>query len=234
MNKKETMKALLEYRSVFPKAYDFTKMDEEIVLARWHKQLHHLDYELVVKAIDYLAATEPRHAENPTYQIKNAIYSIGNPKLSEGEAWQVVKKALRENGGFSINAWNELPEEIKATIGSRQTAQSWALMDSSQLDTVVASNFMRTYRQVKERNDKYEPVGELCEEIARMFKANSEKLLSNKAPLAIEYEEPEEHEHIYDPERDMYVIRKKEKPVKEMASDLANALSMPSENQKER
>lgn len=234
MNKKEIVKILALYKIAFPRTYNnLSPSDEDVLLNLWYAQFKSYDYKLVADALNYWLAADTTGYAPTIGQLKNTIYNAANPSLTEGEAWAVVRKAMQD-GGFTKAEWETLPEDIKTVCVSPQTVWQWAQMDSAEVNGVIASNFSRSYRALLEKKRKEEIAGNISQEIASIYHSKPKELLENQETLAIEYEESEEHEHIYDPERDMYVIRKKEKPVKEMASDLANALSMPSENQKER
>lgn len=81
-------------------------------------------------------------------QIINKIRQIVEPEeMTEIEAWALVNKAIRHSGYIerAKEEWDKLPEPIQSIIRPEQL-QEWALQDSKDLQTVVASNFMRSFR----------------------------------------------------------------------------------------
>ena len=56
--------------------------------------------------------------------------------------------------------FEKLPPEIQTVVGCPKQLASWELLDSKQLDTVVQSNFMRSYRAVIEDKERMEMLPE--------------------------------------------------------------------------
>ena len=74
--------------------------------------------------------------------------------LSEMEAWSIVNRAIRNGNYGAESEYLRLPREIQLAVGSAAQIREWASMDISELQTVAQSNFMRSYRTVKERERK--------------------------------------------------------------------------------
>lgn len=68
------------------------------------------------------------------------------------EAWAKVLWACKHT--YTENYWDKLPERIKKCT-SVQSLREWALMDSQVVNTVVKSNWIKSYQQVLEREKKY-------------------------------------------------------------------------------
>lgn len=89
-------------------------------------------------------------------QIKSKIQSLSkNSVVTEFEAWEKVKNAVRNSLYNSGEEYAKLPENIQKLIGSSSTLREWAMLDISELDTVVQSNFMRSYRAKIEHEKEY-------------------------------------------------------------------------------
>ena len=71
-----------------------------------------------------------------------------NNELSEGEAWALVKKAIQDGNYHSTERFEELPEIVQRAIGGPQMIRQWAMTDTDEVNTVIMSNFQRTYRAV--------------------------------------------------------------------------------------
>ena len=72
-------------------------------------------------------------------------------ELSEGQAWALVEKATR-NGGYGYKEeFDKLPPIVQKAVGSPSQIHEWAMMDSDTVKSVVASNFMRSYKIMLKR-----------------------------------------------------------------------------------
>ena len=80
--------------------------------------------------------------------------------LSEQEAWATVAKAC-SNGIYGYREeFDKLPPTLQKAVGTPQTLHDWAVVDSADFQTVIQSNFLRSYRAALEAQkeiDKYPP-----------------------------------------------------------------------------
>ena len=81
-------------------------------------------------------------------------------QLSEGEAWNLVKYAIQDSGYHASEQFEKLPPIIQRCVGSANMLHQWSQADSDEVNTVIMSNFQRTYRAVlskQEFTDKVPP-----------------------------------------------------------------------------
>ena len=71
--------------------------------------------------------------------------------LTEMEAWTLVSRAARNSAYHAEREFEKLPPAVQQAVGGPEQLRAWAMMDTSEFESVVASNFMRTYRTVQER-----------------------------------------------------------------------------------
>lgn len=85
-------------------------------------------------------------------EIKNKMHDLTTPsELSETEAWALVSKAI-SNGIYGYEAeYAKLPPTVQAAVGRPEQLKEWAVMDIGEIQSVVASNFMRGYKTVARR-----------------------------------------------------------------------------------
>lgn len=77
-------------------------------------------------------------------------------EISESEAWDMVVKACA-NGGYGYHEeFTKLPQEIQKAIGSERTLQAWATARIDQFQTVIQSNFRRSYREIMDKKHEFE------------------------------------------------------------------------------
>lgn len=75
--------------------------------------------------------------------------------LPEEEAWQLVARACA-NGNYG---WNEefqkLPKVVQGAVGSPYNIHDWAAVDIADFQTVIHSNFLRSYRSAVAREKEF-------------------------------------------------------------------------------
>jgi hypothetical protein len=81
-----------------------------------------------------------------------------NEQLSEGEAWALVKKAIADGNYHSEERFAELPPIVQKAVGGSQMIRQWAMCDTEEVNSVIASNFMRTYKAVLSKQEFGEKV----------------------------------------------------------------------------
>ena len=146
----------------------------------WHSFFVEDRAEEVLAAVQsIIASSQERFAPN-IGMIREQMRRLRTPKggLSEQEAWELVKRALR-NGYYGYREeFEKLPPTVQRCVGSENMIREWAVMDTETLDSVVASNFMRSFRAIRQS----------AEEEARMPAAMREQLeaFRDKALLSIE------------------------------------------------
>ncbi len=89
-------------------------------------------------------------------EVREQIVTLTQPEQpTEQEAWGLVRKVLSYGYSDTNRAWDDLPPEIQRAVGSKTVLRDWALTDTDQVNTVIASNFMRSYRVIAAREEKY-------------------------------------------------------------------------------
>lgn len=156
--------------------------DEALVtyIENWHFFFKDDSYAEVLAAVQkIISSSQERFAPN-IGMIREQMRKNREPKggLSEQEAWELVKRALR-NGLYGYKEeFAKLPPTVQRCVGSENMIREWAAMESETLDSVVASNFMRSFRAIRQS----------AEEEARTPAAMREQLeaFRDKALLSIE------------------------------------------------
>lgn len=146
----------------------------------WHFFFKDDSYAEVLAAVQkIISSSQERFAPN-IGMIREQMRKNREPNggLSEQEAWELVKRALR-NGLYGYKEeFAKLPPTVQRCVGSENMIREWAAMESETLDSVVASNFMRSFRAIRQST----------EEEARTPAAMREQLeeFRDKALLSIE------------------------------------------------
>ena len=172
MTREETIKVLAVLKAAYPAFYRGMKADElNGIVNLWASQFEGDDYKTVGAAVQAHIATDTKGYPPHIGAIKEAIRKITQPdEMSEMEAWSYVASALRNSGYNSVAEFDKLPPVVRRIVGSPSQLREWALMDSDTVQSVVQSNFMRSYRARAQHEREYlalpENVRELMAQLA--------------------------------------------------------------------
>lgn len=85
-------------------------------------------------------------------QLIGKIQTISQPQELDGmTAWGLVSKALRNGTYGAVEEFNKLPPLVKQAVGMPDNLKNWATSDYQTIETVIQSNFLRTYETVVKR-----------------------------------------------------------------------------------
>ena len=172
MTREETIKVLAVLKAAYPAFYRGMKADElNGIVNLWASQFEGDDYKTVGAAVQAHIATDTKGYPPHIGAIKEAIRKITQPdEMSEMEAWGYVASALRNSGYNSVTEFDKLPPVVQRIVGSPSQLREWAMMDSDTVQSVVQSNFMRSYRVRAQSEREYlalpESVRELMGQLA--------------------------------------------------------------------
>lgn len=174
MDTKETAAVLAVIKTAYPKYYD-NKTEKELkdTVSLWQAMLAEYQSQIVTSAVKALIAT---NKYPPTIaEVIEKINFLTNPnRMGEVEAWGLVKAAIRNSAYHSIEEFDKLPDDIKATLGSPSTLREWAISEDENSETVIASNFMRSYRA---KVDERKTIEAIPSSIKAMVLEASEKMM---------------------------------------------------------
>lgn len=145
MTEKECAKVLSIISAIWPQ---FIKdRDPKITVNVWSRLFEKETYDQVSAAVMAYAETDTKGFAPMPGALKNLIAQASQKDLlTETEAWAKVSRALR-NGIYGYEEeYKKLPAEIQSALGDAKILHEWAMLDEDQVQTVVASNFQRSYR----------------------------------------------------------------------------------------
>lgn len=156
MNKAETGAILSLLRLEYPLAYkDYTPDDVKAKVNSWTLQFADETYEDVYAAVQMLISTRTVGYPPLVGEIREKLATIRNTApLSEQDAWGMVSKAC-QNGYYGYKKeYDKLPEAVQRAVGRPEQLREWAVVDCETFQTVIASNFIKSYRAVKVREEE--------------------------------------------------------------------------------
>lgn len=177
--------------------------NSQAAIELWSEAFKDDAFPVVKTAVMSLINTDTGEFRPTIAKVRRKMHDIVyGERLSETEAWLLVKGSLHEaqedpehlTGAKA--AWNRLPEDIRKLVTPRQLME-WNWLEVSQLDTVIQSNFLRSYREVRDRKYDRETIPkqtakqiEAIRNALGLYKDPEEKP-ELPAPKKIAYEKPD-------------------------------------------
>lgn len=148
MKKEDIPKLFLCIAMLFPKNerpyLEATTQAQE----QWARLLGDLPTDLVRAAVEAHACVSPFP---PTIaDIRQRVTKIrqgDTGELTEAEAWAMVSKAISRASACSARDFEAFPPAVKRAVGSPRQLCEWGLMEVEVVQSVVSSNFRRSYAQ---------------------------------------------------------------------------------------
>ena len=149
MNKTETEKVL----AILEIPYDryckgLSQKQKDNLLMLWTKLFRNDEYKTVIEAVEYFVMADTKGFFPAIGAIREMMYKMSNDQPTEIEAWNTVVKALGKAYYEPTKSWNTLSEPVQRVVGSAEQLRQWSLVDTDTLNSVVASNFQRSYRAI--------------------------------------------------------------------------------------
>lgn len=148
MTKDETLAIMSVLKAAYPSYYrGMERKDAESVVALWVSMFAEDSAAVVTAAVKALLATDANGYPPHIGAVKEKIRLLTGPKsMTELEAWAMVSKAIKNSGYESRKEFDKLPDAVKHAVHSPDQLREWSQMDPDTIQSVIASNFMRSYR----------------------------------------------------------------------------------------
>jgi len=153
MTREETKDLMAILKAAYPNFYkDISKEEAKAAVDLWATIFSDTPAKLVIEAVKSMICTlkyPPTIAD-----VKEKIHLLTQPQsMSELEAWNTVRRAIsyydaQEN-------YNSLPPMLQKIVGSPNQLREWALMDVETVNSVIQSNFMRSYKAKVAQEKEY-------------------------------------------------------------------------------
>lgn len=153
MNRKEVTQTLSVLKAAYPHSFrDMTKLDGEALVNLWTRQFADEEAGAVRAAVENLISSRTTVFSPTVGEIKDQIHRIRTVDgINDAQAWTLVEKACRRGLYNAREEFDKLPPDIQAAVGGPEQLKAWAAMDAETVNSVVASNFRKTYRTVQAR-----------------------------------------------------------------------------------
>lgn len=173
MTREQVGKLLMTIQAYYP---NYNPPDKEITLNAWYIMLAEYPEELVLQALRACIATNTSGFAPDVGQIMSKIQTISQPQELDGmAAWGLVSKALRNGTYGAVEEFNKLPPLVKQAVGMPDNLKNWATSDYQTIETVIQSNFLRTYETVVKRANEINRMPDNIKSLIKKANANSYK-----------------------------------------------------------
>lgn len=164
MTREETLAIMSVLKAAYPAYYRNMKRDEaESIVSLWQEMFKDEPVEIVAIAVKAHIASDAKGFPPHIGAIKDAIIKIKQPEqMTALEAWSIVRRAMRgasispssrvadatgvlsEKTTAEVN-FEAMPKVLQRIVGSPRELARWADMDDEVVNSVVASNFQKSY-----------------------------------------------------------------------------------------
>lgn len=173
MTREQVGKLLMTIQAYYP---NYNPPDKEITLNAWYIMLAEYPEELVLQALRACIATNTSGFAPDVGQIMSKIQTISQPQELDGmTAWGLVSKALRNGTYGAVEEFNKLPPLVRQAVGMPDNLKNWAASDYQTIETVIQSNFLRTYETVVKRANEINRMPDNIKSLIEKTNANSHK-----------------------------------------------------------
>lgn len=148
------MTKLFAYIKALQPKFEIPKSDDEllIMIKAWHDMIGDMPEEMIKAAVQHHAASSPFPVT--VHDIRQFTVKQ-NEDISEQEAFNLVRKAINNSAYRAAEEFEKFSPVIKRIVGTPEQLREWGRMDVETINTVVASNFMRSYRAVDKSAKEY-------------------------------------------------------------------------------
>ena len=133
---------------------NMSRIDAEAQVSLWAEMFEDTPYEVVGMAVKAFIATDVEGYPPNVGRIKQEIRKLSEKEqMTEQEAISLIMKATKNGLYGADKEYEKLPPVLQRLVGSPSQLKVWARMPVDELQTVVASNLMRSYKAIAQREE---------------------------------------------------------------------------------
>lgn len=173
MTREETVKIIRIMCDCYPN-YKPNNLSETVDV--WQMMLDEYSYNQVSIALKTYVTSDTSGFAPSVGEIVAKIQLVSQPQELDGmAAWGLVSKALRNGTYGAVEEFNKLPPLVKQAVGMPDNLKNWATSDYQTIETVIQSNFLRTYETVVKRANEINRMPDDIKSLIEKTNANSYK-----------------------------------------------------------
>lgn len=154
----ETLKIFAVLKANYSNFFkNMSRIDAEAQVSLWAEMFADTPYEMVGLAVKTFIATDVEGYPPNVGRIKRELMRLTEKEqMTEQEAVSLILKATRNGLYRAKEEYEKLPPVLQRLVGSPEQIRAWARMPADELQTVVASNLMRSYRAIAKKEEEYQ------------------------------------------------------------------------------
>lgn len=142
----------------------------------WQMMLDEYSYNQVSIALKAYVTSDTSGFAPSVGEIVAKIQLVSQPQELDGmAAWGLVSKALRNGTYGAVEEFNKLPPLVRRAVGMPDNLKNWAASDYQTIETVIQSNFLRTYETIVKRANEINRMPDNVKSLIEKANANSYK-----------------------------------------------------------
>ena len=141
--------------------------DSRKTMALWAEMFAEDRVELVAAAVKALIVTDAKGFPPHIGAVKEKLRQISQePQMLPAEAWSIVWRAVQRSGYNSVQEFEKLPGTLKRLVGSADQLKAWSQMDADTVQSVIGSNFQRSYQTRAKQEADFQALPEDVKKLA--------------------------------------------------------------------
>lgn len=142
----------------------------------WQMMLDKYSYNQVSIALKAYVTSDTSGFAPSVGEIVAKIQLVSQPQELDGmAAWGLVSKALRNGTYGAVEEFNKLPPLVRQAVGMPDNLKNWATSDYQTIETVIQSNFLRTYETIVKRETEISRMPDNIKSLIEKTNVNSYK-----------------------------------------------------------
>lgn len=144
MTREETVKIIRIICDSYP---NFKPNNLSETVDVWNMLLSEYEYQYIAQGLKaYIVSDASGFAPSIGQIIEKAQLITEPTEMNGAEAWSLVRKALSNGYYGAQEEFDALPETVRKAVGSPENLRNWSNTDESSVETVIQSQFLRSYR----------------------------------------------------------------------------------------
>lgn len=177
MTKNDVAELIMILKEYYPRDVESTNIETKV--SAWHLLLRDYEKNIILNAALAFVSSDTKGFMPTPGQIINKISVIrkSDNDMTEMEAWGYISKAIRNSTYNAKEEFDKLPDILKKCV-TPDLLRDWAIIEGDDVQTVIQSNFLRTFRVKRESIKEFEA---LPKSVQKFSLALAEKMaLENK------------------------------------------------------
>lgn len=158
MDRADVLGIMAVLKAAYPNYYKgMSRADAESVVGLWVDMFSENNPAQVAAAVKALIATDEKGFPPHIGAVKTKLRQITEaPQMEPQEAWGLVWKAVQRSAYNSREEYEKLPPLLRRLVGDPAQLKAWSVMDADTVQSVIASNFQRSYQGRAKQEAEYQ------------------------------------------------------------------------------